>query len=464
MKGITKLSAATLAVLTLSGCDWFDGDSDNDRDTNTPPPAASSFVRVHHTAADAPDVNVLVNGNTTLEAVPYQVSSGILEVDAGSYEIQVDGILPGGDVATVIGPADVEFAGDMRYEIFAIGSVEAGTLEPLILSNAVAAVSDGNVRLQVVHAAPDAPDVDIYVTAPDAVLADEAAVATLAYSDYTDQVEIPTGDYRIRATVAGDADAVAFDSGTVNLDAGADLVLAAVPNTGAGDSPVALQVSDGETTEIVFDANTGSDIRVVHASADAPNVDITLDNAADPAIPDLAFGNFAGYVNLPAADYLVDVAVAGGTPVVFDDVPVTLELGALTTVYAIGSLGDDTLNLALISESNRPIATAAQIQVVHASVSAGEVDIYLTETDDISAADPAVGGVPFNAEDLVSTGNLQVAPGDYVISVTAAGTKDVAIGPLPVTLSAGGVYTAVAVDADGGGLPPQVILMDDFVE
>ncbi|PTB98606.1 DUF4397 domain-containing protein, partial [Thalassospira xiamenensis] len=123
-----------------------------------------------------------------------------------------------------------------------------------------------------------------------------------------------------------------------------------------------------------------------------------------------------------------------------------------------------TLDLALISESNRPIATAAQIQVVHASVSAGEVDIYLTETDDISEAEPAVAGVPFNVEDLVSTGNLQVAPGDYVISVTAAGTKTVAIGPLPVTLDAGGVYTAVAVDADGGGLPPQVILLDDFVE
>lgn len=461
MKGITKLSAAAVAVLTLSGCDWFDGDDDTNT-TVEPPPPSSTFVRVHHTSPDAPDVNVLVNGAAALESVPYQTSSGVLELDAGDYEIQVDGILPGGEVATVIGPADLSFMADTRYEIFAVGKVGDESIAPLILSNAVAPVTDGNVRVQVVHAAPDAPDVDVYVTAPDAALADETAVGTLTFGDNTAQLEVPTGDYQIRVTVAGDPAAVAFDSGTVNLDAGADLVIAAVANTAAGESPVALQVSDGTTTELVYDVNSGSNLRVVHASADAPNVDITLNNAAEAAIPDLAFGDFAGYVNLSAADYLVDVAATGGAPVVIDDAELTLELGAQYSVYAIGGLAD--LTLAVLPETNRSIATAAQLQVVHASVSAGNVDIYLTATDDISEAEPAVPNVPFTIDDLVSTGNLQVPAGDYVVTVTAAGTKDAAIGPVPVTLAAGGVYTAVAVDANGGGLPPQLILMDDFVE
>lgn len=462
MKGITKLTATAFAVLTLSGCDWFDGDDNTTETVTPPPPPSSTFVRVHHTSPDAPDVNVLVNGEAALEAVPYQTSSGVLELDAGDYEIQVDGILPGGDVATVIGPADLSFAADTRYEIFAVGKVGDESIAPLILENAVAPVTDGNVRVQVVHAAPDAPDVDVYVTAPDADLADETAVGTLSFGDNTAQLEVPTGDYQIRVTVAGDPTAVAFDSGTVNLDAGADLVVAAVANTAAGESPVALQVSDGTTTELVYDVNSGSNLRVVHASADAPNVDITLNNAAEPAIADLAFGSFAGYVNLAADDYLVDVAAAGGDPVVIDDAELSLELGAQYSVYAIGGLAD--LTLAVLPETNRSIATAAQLQVVHASVSAGNVDIYLTATDDIIDAEPTVGDVPFTIDDLVSTGNLQVPAGDYVVTVTAAGTKDAAIGPVPVTLAAGGVYTAVAVDADGGGLPPQLILMDDFVE
>jgi len=33
-----------------------------------------------------------------------------------------------------------------------------------------------------------------------------------------------------------------------------------------------------------------------------------------------------------------------------------------------------------------------------------------------------------------------------------------------VDLAAGGIYTAIAVDATGGGLLPQLILLDDFVE
>jgi hypothetical protein len=120
------------------------------------------------------------------------------------------------------------------------------------------------------------------------------------------------------------------------------------------------------------------------------------------------------------------------------------------------------INLQVLTEQRRPIATAAQLQIVHASPSAGNVDVYLTETDDISNAEPALSDVPFDADALVSSGNIQVAPGEYFATVTATGTKDAAIGPVALTLDALGIYTIVATDSDGGGLPPQVILLDDL--
>ncbi|MGO8858824.1 MAG: hypothetical protein ACLQO1_24465 [Steroidobacteraceae bacterium] len=48
------------------------------------------------------------------------------------------------------------------------------------------------------------------------------------------------------------------------------------------------------------------------------------------------------------------------------------------------------------------------------------------------------------------------------LTITAAGTQTVIIGPTTINLVNAGVYTAVACDAVGGGAPYGLILLDDF--
>jgi len=43
------------------------------------------------------------------------------------------------------------------------------------------------------------------------------------------------------------------------------------------------------------------------------------------------------------------------------------------------------------------------------------------------------------------------------------GTKTPAIGPAAISVAGGGIYTAIARDAAGGGAPLGLILIDDFV-
>lgn len=460
MNGITKLGLALSAVFVIAGCG-----SDNDNPTPPPPPppaAESTFVRVHHSVADAPDVNVLVDGEAALSGVPFGASSEVIELEEGTYSIQVDGILVDETTATVIGPADLEFAADTRYEIFAVGKVGDETIAPLIIDNPVSDIDEGNFRLQVLHAAPDAPAVDIYLTAVDADLSAETAAATLEFGDFTPQLDVAAGEYQVRVTAAGDSSAVVFDSGAATFEAGEDLVIAAVTNIGTGDSPIQLQVADGTGAQLVSSADAGGELRIVHASADAPAVDITVNNSETPAVSNLAFLQATDFINLPGGEYLVDVAAAGGDPVVIDDAVLPLEDNQRVSVYAVGALGDASLTLAVVEDWTRRIATEAQVQLVHASPSAGAVDIYVTATDDISEATPAFENVPFDPEALVSTGYVKLMPGTYVVTVTATGTKTAAIGPIELQLDGAGVYTAVAVDATGGGLPPQLILMDDL--
>lgn len=463
MNRITKTLSVSALALALAACN-SSSSSPELQVPEIPPeePRGEFQLRVHHAAADAPAVNVTVTGNNFLENVDYQVSSGLATVTTGNYTVGVDAILPDESTATVIGPLALEFDSDTRYEVFALGSVAEETLEPLVVSNPVSAVGEGNVRLQVLHGVPVDLTVDVFVTEFDADLSAAQPTATLAYQDYTPQVEVPGGDYQIRITVAGDPEAVVFDSGEVSLPAGADLFVTATPNVAANsaDRPIALLLADGEASSVLYSQDTGADVRVVHAVADAPNVDVLVNDGE--ALADVPFLAFSDYINLAADTYNVKVNAAG-TDVTVIEADLPLDNAAQYSVLAVGELTNDTITAAVIQDFNRRIATAAQVRIVHASPAAGPVDIYVTATDDISDATPAFAGVDFNAEDIQFTGNVALTPGEYFVTVTLADTKDAAIGPVMLDLVGGGLYTAIAVDATGGGLLPQLILMDDFV-
>ena len=282
-----------MSLLVLGACDSNDNDS---APANLPSP--NSTVQVLHASPDAPAVDVLVNGETLLTAVDYKDSSGWGDFDAGTYSVEVQGILPGGNSA-VIGPADLEFAADTINTVVALNDVQ--NIEPVVLTQPSTPVSAGAARVWVLHAAANVQElvggpVDVYVTVPDAELAGAAPLGSFNFKETLPAdgpAELTAGDYQIRVGVGTPGDPnflLAFDSGTVTLPDGADLVIAAVPNTTLGDSPVSLVVLDSEGSSEILSDGTPAALRVVHASNNTPAVDVFADGAA--LIEGLEFPNF----------------------------------------------------------------------------------------------------------------------------------------------------------------------------
>ena len=89
-----------------------------------------------------------------------------------------------------------------------------------------------------------------------------------------DPLVVPAGDYQVRVSAPGDPGNPFYDSGTISLPGGADLVIAAVVNTGPGDSPIKLVATTGGALLEFSDVDTPATVRVVHASPDAPPVDV----------------------------------------------------------------------------------------------------------------------------------------------------------------------------------------------
>lgn len=470
-----KLEAAVgvAAVLLLSACDSNDPPA-------PPPPVPQSQLQVIHAVANAPTVAVERNGSSIVSGLAFKEATGFVTLVTEPQVVSVDAQVPGGNL-TVIPDTDLTLTADLNYSVIAIGEVGSMTnpIAPLVVSSPEGGPAAGNVKVEVVHAAPNAGPVDIHVTAPTdpIVPADAIAGGNTPFGANSGQLEVAAGDYRIRVTAPGDTTPI-FDSGTVALPDGADLLVIAVENTVAGSgspdaSPITLLIADGEGSFEIVDAATPAEVRVVHGVSDAPPVDVYINDsmaASAPTITGLAYTQTfptpvaAGpdtYAELDAGTNNVLVTEAGNTG--FVAIPATdldLAAGQQYTVYASGTVATAIAPFVTLDD-DRSIATQAKVRIVHLAPAADLVDIYVTAVGaDIDDEMPTLEDVDF----LDDTGYLSLAGQAYDVTVTLADTKTIAIGPATVTLSDGDVYTAVArepdpnVANDGFGL----ILLDDF--
>jgi uncharacterized protein DUF4397 len=215
-----------------------------------------------------------------------------------------------------------------------------------------------------------------------------------------------------------------------------------------------LAVSACDDDSDVTAPATTAQLRVVHASPDAPNVDVLVDNTA--ALTNVAYKAASTYLQVPSGSRNLKVRATGTATVVIDQTA-TLDQGSAYTVIATGRVAS-IAPLVLTDDQTNPATGNVRVRLVHASPTAGNVDIYVTApTADIATATPTLANVAFR----VASNYLEVPAGTYRVRVTPAGTKTIAIDVNNVALTAGQVRTAVAVDAPGGGAPLGAILLAD---
>ncbi|WP_051534432.1 DUF4397 domain-containing protein [Deefgea rivuli] len=386
-------------------------------------------VRVIHASPDAPNVDVYAGGAKALSNVPYKAASGLLTVNAGDLPIKVT---PTGSDTGVIS-ATLKLAKDSITTVIAIN--EVAKIEALVITESAMKPAAGNARLRVVHAAATAPAVDVYVTAPSADLAmTTATLSNVAFKAFSDGLEVPAADYRVRVTAAG-SKTVVFDSGTLAVPAGADLLAVAVPQAN-GSSPISLLlISRDATANVTEVVDVNAKLRVVHASPDAPAVDVLANGSA--ILSNVPFFTASNYLTVAAKKYTVALNAAGtATQALTADL--TLDKANNYTVFAVGLLAGSPALQYLVAKDDASLPPSGQIKVrvIHASPNAPAVDVYANEALVMSnVAFPAAGAY------------LKVPAGNYVFKLRAAGaaaSSTPAFTSPSVSTTAGKIYTVVA--------------------
>ncbi|MXR40228.1 DUF4397 domain-containing protein [Halobaculum sp. WSA2] len=216
-----------------------------------------------------------------------------------------------------------------------LGGIATGTA--LLVGGAGAVTADeGTERggdeagLRIAHASPDAPAVDVLVDGA-------VAVEGLEFRQVTDYLELPAGEYEVAVNVSG-TDTTVFGPAEVDL-AAEDYTAVALGEVSDDDTEFTVSVL-ADTNGANLDDDEAR-VRAVHASPDAPAVDVTVNDGVLTLFDGVAFGDSSGYAVVPAGEYDVEIrpdTADDDGDVVFEAEDVELAGRSTYTVFALGYL------------------------------------------------------------------------------------------------------------------------------
>ena len=160
------------------------------------PTASLQFV---HASPDAPPVKVLLDGAPSIGSLDYGQGTGEQQLAAGTHTIEVQALTPGAPT-TVIGPTTVMLTASTDTVVVAEGPV--ASLSAQTFAHNLAIVGPTMTQVQVLHAAPNAPSVSVFVTAPGADLASSTPLGTFSFEGFLGPVQVPSIPVRSRSPAA----------------------------------------------------------------------------------------------------------------------------------------------------------------------------------------------------------------------------------------------------------------------
>lgn len=181
-------------------------------------------------------------------------------------------------------------------------------------------IKNNSSLVRVFHAAPQAPNVDVYVN-------DQMVFSNLAFGDFTRYVYLDEGEYNVSVYLAGQKDRPVINQ-MVDVPSQQIFTIAA---TGNLDNLGLLVIPDKVSKS---PSQNYSSVRVIHLSPNAPGVDILVDG--DILFEDISFGEGTDYVDLNPGTYNVNVVLNTDKSVVLP-LKVTLNPDKIYTIYIIGN-------------------------------------------------------------------------------------------------------------------------------
>lgn len=362
-------------------------------------------LRVLHLSPDAPPVEPLLDGETRSEfgeiVFPTGTNYASLLATETTLDVTVDGTLD-----TSVLNAELEFAPGGSYTAVAINRVSS--IGALFFRDDTSGLAAGDIRVRAIHGAPDVGQVDIYAVADDGELI--TLLNNVDTGTAAEPLDVAAGAYTLGVDVDNDQNPELYFE-LPQLSAGT-LANVYVTQDDAGNVFMVAQLPDSSITRI---DPAVSNVRVLHLSRNAPNVDVYVGGGL--AVANLPFKSQSDTLPVASGSYDTAVAAAGSH---ISSAVINAELTFLPgKSYTVVAYGDIANISALLLEDDASGLGASDIRlpITHCAPEVTRGDIY-----------ELLNGSAFGAQlvDDFGFGETQTPPdvpaGTYIVGFDANAT------------------------------------------
>jgi hypothetical protein len=330
----------------------------------------------------------------------------------------------------------------------------AGEVQPVIMT--VPTPPTVNAQIMALHAGTDLPAFDLYLERAGVGIAGAAPRGTFNAGGQIAPMSLPSGDYELFVTAAGNPADVWLSSDSFNLLDGSSSTFIVVDEKGRGTARISVLVLLQNASTVLFDRNAPSELRVINGAPDQMPRDVAIESQFSPPLfSATAFGEPTPYKQVSVGAIKVNVTPVGDPGVLEIDTTTTGVAGQRATMLFGGPSG--TLLPTFAVDDGRRFNREANIRFMNVNSQFLGIDFYVTLPD----GDP---NVLFPLATLFPPGisaYTTLHPGEYDLYLRQAGTLNTLMGPTRFSVAAGGTYGVLATDGPDTATA-NALFLDDF--
>jgi hypothetical protein len=329
----------------------------------------------------------------------------------------------------------------------------AGEVQPVVIATPPPPAAD--TQFVALNAAGGLPAMDLYLERPGVGIAGATPRGTFSAQEQIAPRTLPSGDYELFLTAAGNPADVLMTSQQFNLPAGTTSTFVVVAESGQSTARVSTLLLQG-ASQVLFDRNAPAELRAINGATDQGPRDLAVQSQFSPPLfSAMTFAEPTAYAPVPVGTVKVNVTPVGNPGVLEIDTQFSAAIGQRVTGLFTGPAG--ALLAIFAADDGRRFNREAKIRFMNAASQFSAIDFVIT----LPGGDP---NQPFPVAQLFAPGvsdYVPLYPDDYDLYLFQAGTPTVLSGPTRITVAAGGIYGALAVDGPDSATA-NVRLLDDF--